>query len=493
MITTCEHCGKQYKINPNMIKGSSARFKCKACGNVSTILKPEEVFESPSVVNPEPIVTPNSDLSEEKTPVKNLHSNAPVGFIRSIRTKITLIIMLLVIVSLGVVGVIAVLTSRQALINQAENHLSQMSSQKSKEYNQIFEKINEGITSLADYSRILAESDDISTENSFPVLIFNSKGPVKGSEFEKRKTGIHKQYMQYQRMGQVFNSYVEASPFILAGYVASKAYNGSSLMVPNKRSTYEALLNIPTYHPHIRPWYIRAEKEQKTIWTAPYVDADTKELIVTCASPVFHSDKRFIGVAAFDVLLTTIEQGILKLDIGYNSYAFLIDKTGKVLVRPGMKRGDAKWDSSYTSNNLLETGNPRFTKITRKMIKGAKGIDTYIDADKGETYIAYSPIKAINASMGIVVTKKAILQPAITAQIYIAGVCIVVIIISIFIGILVGNGITKPINELTTMANLISQGKMDLDVIDENRKDEIGVLTKSFNRLVISLKLAMSR
>jgi len=40
---------------------------------------------------------------------------------------------------------------------------------------------------------------------------------------------------------------------------------------------------------------------------------------------------------------------------------------------------------------------------------------------------------------------------------------------------------------------LISQGKRDLDVLNEDRKDEIGVLTKSFNRLVISLKMAMSR
>ena len=486
MITTCEHCEKKYKIDPAKIKGSTARFKCKSCGNVVTIIKEEETPE------PSPIVS--TIKPGKKKPAKKLRSDTPVSFMGSIRTKITLIIVLLVIVSLGVVGVIAVRTSKKALTDQAENHLRQMSSQKAKEYGQIFERINEGIQSLADYSRILSESDDINTENDFTsVLIFNEKGPSKGNDFKTRKATHQKKYMQFQRMGQVFNSFVISNPFLLAGYVASESHNGSTLMVPNKKTTYEALLNIPTYHPHIRPWYIRTKEEKKTIWTAPYIDADTKELIVTCATPVFQSDKKFIGVAAFDVLLTTIEQGILRLDIGYNSYAFLIDKAGKVLVRPGMKKGDLKWDSSYAADNLLKTGNPGFTAITRKMIRGAKGVDTYIDPDKGETYIAYAPIRAINASMGIVVVKKTILQPAITAQMYITGVCLIVLLISILIGILVGNGITKPINELTMMANLISQGKMDLDVIEENRKDEIGVLTKSFNRLVISLKLAMSR
>ena len=127
------------------------------------------------------------------------------------------------------------------------------------------------------------------------------------------------------------------------------------------------------------------------------------------------------------------------------------------------------------------------------MTQGAKGIGTYNDPDKGETYIAYSPINAINASMGIRVERKSVIQPAIDTRNLIAGACLIVLIVSIVIGVIIGNGITKPINELTMMANLISQGKVDLDVLSEDRKDEIGILTKSFNRLVISLKMAMSR
>jgi predicted Zn finger-like uncharacterized protein len=489
MITTCEHCDKKYKIDPSKIKGASAKFKCKACGNVVTVTKTKEMQE------PSPVTITKTKKPLKKESVKKEKSDEAVGFAASIRTKITLIIVLLVIVSLGCVGVIAVYTSRTALSDQAENHLRQISTQKAKEYNQLFERINEGLESLADYSSILSESDYIDTENDYNlIIIFSETGPTKANDFEARKVKVQKKYMQFQRMGQAFTSFVKSNPYILAGYTCSESFDGSTLMVlDDNANTYEALMGLDTYHPHARPWYQNAKKAQKTIWTAPYIDASTKKLIVTCATPVFGSDKSFIGVASFDVALTTIEQGILKLDIGYNSYAFLIDKQGKVLVRPGMKEGNLKWDSSYKSDNLLKTGNPEFTAITRKMVKGTKGINSYSDPDKGETYIAYAPIKAINASMGIVVAKKAVIQPAVTAQMYIAGVCIAVLIISIAIGFLIGNGITKPINELTMMANLISQGKMDLDVIEEKRKDEIGILTKSFNRLVISLKLAMSR
>ena len=192
------------------------------------------------------------------------------------------------------------------------------------------------------------------------------------------------------------------------------------------------------------------------------------------------------------MLLSTIEKDILSLKIGYDSYAFLINKDGKVLVRPGIKKGDMQWDSTVTAEDLLKVKNKDYKKIVRNMIKGRSGLETYAD-ETGEIYVAYAPIKAINATMGIVAKKNTVIQPAKNTQQYIIYASVVVFLIAILIGIFIGNGITKPINELTMMANLISQGKMDLNVLEEKRKDEIGILTQSFNRLVISLKLAMSR
>ncbi|NNL43189.1 MAG: HAMP domain-containing protein, partial [Desulfobacterales bacterium] len=93
----------------------------------------------------------------------------------------------------------------------------------------------------------------------------------------------------------------------------------------------------------------------------------------------------------------------------------------------------------------------------------------------------------------IVASKDEVVKPAVAIRNFIIGVFVVVLLLSILIGFFIGNNITKPINELTMMADSISQGKRDLDVLNEDRKDEIGVLTKSFNRLVISLKMAMSR
>ena len=41
MIIICEECGKKYQIDPSRIKGTGAKAKCTACGNMMTIPKPE--------------------------------------------------------------------------------------------------------------------------------------------------------------------------------------------------------------------------------------------------------------------------------------------------------------------------------------------------------------------------------------------------------------------------------------------------------------------
>jgi len=50
MFVNCEECGKRYTIDENKITGENARFKCKACGNIIKIAKPQPQVE------PEPMI-----------------------------------------------------------------------------------------------------------------------------------------------------------------------------------------------------------------------------------------------------------------------------------------------------------------------------------------------------------------------------------------------------------------------------------------------------
>jgi len=124
------------------------------------------------------------------------------------------------------------------------------------------------------------------------------------------------------------------------------------------------------------------------------------------------------------------------------------------------------------------------------MVAGQSNVETY-NTEEGEKYVPYTSLPMIGASMAIVASKDEVIEPAVAIQNFILIVWFIVLIFAIVAGFFVGNGITKPIKKLTNVADQISQGKMDLDVLPEDRKDEIGQLTQAFNRLITSLKIAM--
>lgn len=505
MIAECTSCGKKYRIDESKIQGKGARVRCKACGTIIRIPPPDAVPTPPptprapsprdSAAPPESTLAPPTPVSadeltfeetpfeSEPTPSVKQEKPSVEGF--SIRSKITLVMVLLVLVSLAVAGFMASRQSRTALSEQAENHLSQHARQKSREYGIVFNRIKDEVLGVADYAAHTYTRGGFTRDTGFKLLM-----PWTGSGYgspllEER---LRDEILIMQHIGAVLKSIVANNPLLSLGYFGSE----TKITAFDKEETVAVIEDLEAFDVTGRPWYIKAKEAGKTVWTDPYVDANTKELVVTCATPVYRSDKELMGVVGFDVLLDTIQRDILTLDIGYHSYAFMAGPEGNVLVRPGMKPKDVRWDATYKTDDLLHTSNPSFNQIIRKMVKGGSGVATY-SAEEGDRYIAFAPIQAISASMGIVASRDEVVKPADAIQRTILIIWVVVLAISILIGLFIGNSITRPINELTVMADAISQGRMDLDILEETRKDEIGVLTRAFNRLVMSLKLAMSR
>ncbi|THB73237.1 MAG: HAMP domain-containing protein [Desulfobacteraceae bacterium] len=560
MLKSCEQCGKRYEIDPLDIKGKSAKFKCKGCGNLVTIEKPKELLQ-PSETEPwsdssnsqdfdqafeqsndwpeipevsedsasadpgawqEPLgpddwpetadsyesmetdetdemydVQDSSDLvsdevvvdgSEMQDPTMDIIAGKPKIKGLSLKFKITLIFVLLVLFSVAAIGLIASFQTHKALAKQAETHLQQVASQKSQEYGQIFNRVKDELEGMAAFAAKTMERDDITTDLGFGSLVYGKDGPAEGQELAELEKKLNSEILKVQRVGVALQSVVEKNPYLSLGYISTD----NALTLFSNLGVLEKIRTLKTYHPHKRPWFIGARKSKRTIWTDLYVDAASDELTVTCATPVYLSDRAFKGVIGFDVLLQTIKDDILTLDIGYNSYAFLVNKEGLVLVKPGIEKGDLQWDKAFNSENWLKTDNHERNAIIRDMIRMKAGIGTY-DSNEGVNYIAYAPIESMNVSMGIVAFQKDVVKPATDMRNLIILVLAGVLVIAIIIGIVLGNTITRPINKLTVMVDLMSQGQMDLEVLSEDRKDELGVLTKSFNRLIISLKMALSR
>ena len=497
MDTECTQCGKLYKINVSGIESQFVKYSCQACQTENVIENPrfasgeildfddddhldyddEEMDEYPGDDEPRRAAQPDD---EDSSLLQKL-----ILMANSIRTRIIAVLVLLIAISLSVVGWVASSRSHAALADQAQTSLKLYAEQKAREYALSFDRIQQEVEAMANYTRELYESDRVPSELEYRehvLMPWNGKS-YGGPQYERE---LRQEILTTQQLVPFIINIVRKNPYASLGYLGTE----TRLMVLDAPAAVESIGGLVGYENTKRPWYIKAKTEGKTIWTEPYVDADTKELIVTCGAPV-RAAGRFVGVAAYDVALATIQKDILTLDIGYNSYAFLVGKNGKALVRPGMNKGDTRWDKTYETDDLLNTSNRAYNAIVANMVAGQRGVETYM-SEEGENYVAYAPLPAIGASVAIVASKDKVVSPAKAIQSLITFVWLMVLALAIVAGFYIGNGIAKPINELTNAADRISQGEMDLEMLTEDRKDEIGRLTKSFNRLVTSLKIALS-
>jgi len=69
---------------------------------------------------------------------------------------------------------------------------------------------------------------------------------------------------------------------------------------------------------------------------------------------------------------------------------------------------------------------------------------------------------------------------------------IVMLVVALGIGVYLAWSITKPIKQITDVANKISTGDMNVSMPEIKSKDEIGDLAKSFGRMVASIKFMMT-
>jgi two-component system sensor histidine kinase/response regulator len=513
VMSRCRGCGKIYQVDLSDIDTPLGRFTCHQCNTVTIVKNPSHQIENEaenSSVADASIAAPDGDEPDfealfEDTELEDLESSAVAEAAlseemaadlpgkekrrrkgMSIRFKITLIIVILVLGALTVVGMIASTESRNALSEQAEAHLAMVTQQKADEYSLIFQRINQEVEAVADFAQEIYAITPSTEIGLGPHMLMPWNGSTYGDE--ATNAALKNETLILQRVVRFLKSLVAKNPYVILGYLGTE----TNIMALDDLAAVKSIGSTTGFVNTKRPWYVKAVTEDKTIWTAPYVDANTKDLIVTCAAPVKDKDGRFLGVVGYDVLLTTIQKDILSLDIGYDSYAMLVDGAGKVLVRPGVDVKDTRWNETYESEDLTQTDNAAFKGIVANMMAGKSGVEAFTTDGDGR-YAAYAPLDIIDASLAIVASQPAVVQPAQEMQTYIMIVWAIVLVIAVIIGVLIGNGITRPINQLTQMADQVSQGKVDLDVLPENRADEIGSLTRSFNRLVISLKMALTR
>jgi two-component system sensor histidine kinase/response regulator len=379
----------------------------------------------------------------------------------------------------------AVATSTEALRTQAEETLAKRTADKAEYYDTVLNHVYQQVESVAAYAQNLVITGPPPPSSEGRVWI------VPGGPSVENELAYPDSVARARQFIPLLKSTVRQNPLISLGYIALDEGG----VVAFDQDVIDRL--PPTFDPRERSWYKAASATRDTVWVDTYIDANTGKLVTTCAAPIFSADGQVIGVVGFDLLLETIQEDILKLDMGDQGYAFLLNSAGDVLVGPNLSANTLVWNQPFVGENLLRSNEPRMQSIARRMTKSERDV-TRLMTKQGDIYLAYAPIRTADWSLGIVIPEAEITGAGervgsgiATQQDQLRSQVIFIWLMSLValpvLGIMLTLLVTRPLRTLQLGAQRIAAGDL-LHRIDVKSDDEIGDLVQSFNRMTASLR-----
>ncbi len=297
-----------------------------------------------------------------------------------------------------------------------------------------------------------------------------------------------------QQLIPVLRATVAANPLVNIGYIALAE---GGVIAFDDDAVIDALLAIQPFDPRTRPWYRAAEAAGRPVWTDTYVDANTGLLATTAAAPIYDEQGRLIGVVAFDLLLKTIQEDLLALDLGPGGYAFLVNERGDVIVHPEMEARNVRWDQPFRAENLLAAPSPQLRAAVAAMTSRRAGL-ARIEDNGAPVYLAYAPISTPGWSVALVVPAADIVQPALaTGQrigesqeqlqrqlIVLLGVMVAA---TSMLGFLLAHSFSRRIRGVQAGVQALTGGQLG-QLLPAAGSDEIGQLVDAFNVMSDALR-----
>lgn len=242
------------------------------------------------------------------------------------------------------------------------------------------------------------------------------------------------------------------------------------------------------YDCRIRMWYRLAWNSDKVIYSNPYIDAMTGKKVITIAKKITDNGKN-IGVLAADINLSKVFRIVRNYRINSNSYNFLLDNLGNILVHP-------KKDLQPTATglkNIYHLSGVNYAKLTEVMQAGNMGAATSArvvetrDYDGAMKYFILSKINSCGWYFGIAILRSEYQKPLN----YLLYGYVFALLASLAAGLaimfkLIG-GMIKPIQSLS--ATVKSFTALNMEVRSDLRSDdELGDLGKNFNQMADTIQ-----
>ncbi|PAB56635.1 HD domain-containing phosphohydrolase [Anaeromicrobium sediminis] len=360
-----------------------------------------------------------------------------------IRSKITIIMLILIIISVTTLGFLTYDDSKEIVINQIK---------------------------LSNYKTLQNVNDyflkNFMYDMEYIINYWTSKDELKNyrnhANQPKMVTSIPK---HFKPISDQWTGYASSSPDIAWIYLGVEE-DGSIFITPIDSTMPD------DYDCRTREWYQATVKNNnKIIWTEPYVDAgELGNVIVTVAKAV-HKDDHLVGVLGMDIKLKKFSDIINDIQFGENGYLMLLSKNGDVYAHPDNKMltkniSDKEWVKTILSN---EQGTDIHTWNNEKVVI------SYLTVPNTQWKLV--GVNPINIDKEVAPIKNRFISIGIFSM-----------IITLIIGYFLSSIIINPVNNMMKVINQVSTHN-DFNVrVKIKSKDEFKILGENFNNMIQKIR-----
>jgi len=220
--------------------------------------------------------------------------------------------------------------------------------------------------------------------------------------------------------------------------------------------------------------YIKAViSTKKSFISDVLISKTTGKPAVVIAVPIFSEQGEFKGIVGGTLDLSSIEQMRNKIKMGETGYAYITDSKGQILAHPDEKM-------------MTERTNVSDVSVVKKALNGESGAESY-EYNGQKTFGSYTRVSNTGWAVVVRQTYDDAFSSVSKAQIKAICIAVSILVISIIIGIIISRSMIKPLLTLKEAAKELSEGNLTHE-FKVKTKDEIGDVADSFIDMRDSLK-----
>ena len=367
----------------------------------------------------------------------------------SLRTRITLLTVCVVIVALTVVTFLSVMFIRNNERLESDQLLLLLCETGERNLDYYFNSVQKSVSKVASF--VEKDLDGLETEQ------LERHMERVGRYFEEMANKTNGVLTYYYRIDPAVSDAVKGFWYTNLDGEGFEAHEVTDITLYDTRDTSKLV------------WFTVPKHTGQPIWLPPYITDNLDVRVISYNVPVYY-EGRFVGVVGIEIDYSTMAGQVESIRLYKNGYAFITDAKGSLFFHP---RIDVTALTEETMPPIPEgmLGDSTFRRYT---FEGVEKQAAWLPLSNGMCLVVCVPVIETEGEWLRLIRSILIVS------------AVVLLVMSAFTMIYTRR-ITKPLQALTEAAEQLDKGNYDFK-LNYSGDDEVGQLTSTFKRLAGHMK-----